>query len=1009
MEKYFVNALSLKERCFVIKKAVDEGVISAELDIDSLNRWRTRKSSISLEKFNELLDLYECDEAILSMAVNDSIQINLENLYNSFVKKTNWFENIMDILNSYDYSKRYDAKLKYGSVFAPFLQYFYVKIERKLEAIEFINNNVVQHFGISLANNLYIISIKTIIQELQYEKSKIKGKSDEEVLDIFLKKFKDKDYLENFYCKYPNLARKLFTECDKFFNFVSGLLLDLVRDRKELEEFVLGNSIIDEFRFGEGDSHRGGKSVVELVMNTGESFYYKPTNLEIEKLFNKIIYLLNKSDKIISMKTTESLYFKDHTYVKKVHYKSCENLEEVSRCYVRFGQLLALSYIFNITDLHMENIIVSGEHPIIVDGETFFSNRAPVKLNNIPNATKKIYDLVNGFVTSSIILPSKLPINHKLETIDLGALSGTQQEVEGVLQLKDVDNARVRFEKGKGVIKGSNNRVMLNEDVIDYKDYIKDFLKGFDNCIRFILDNKEDFKKIFSDNCDYITRILLRPTNNYAKFLNFTFHPTCMQNALNTDRILENLYVWPGIKPEAFLSEYEDLLYGDIPYFSASISDMCLKNSYDKVIYDKFFISSSIDKVYSNIDNQTNDILDVQKTIIRIKMGDKVRLVDRDESVINITSSDFEISNESIIKEIMNVADSVMDSAVIDLEDESISWLALDEDREFAPIPVHGDLYSGLAGIGLFFHYLDLEFDNEDYRNIANLCMKTIMKPVISYSIGTSAFVGPYGNLYFALKLLEFNPRDKEVSEYFRECYISIKKFIEAEKYDDLSWLTGVPSLISILLDYYNIIRDEDVLNTCIELGSKLNSMYIDNKFEHVGMAHGKLGLGVAFSKLGKVTGLDKFLLLSQEIYNDELKLYKANYNEVRSWCRGEAGLVSSVLFDTNKDNYELYKNITNKYSGDVELMRNDCLCHGNSSEIDSLVNMYNALNDEAYLKYGLDIAEKMIGRKINSGGYSIDRFDGFPTIGMFKSELGIAYTLLRLLNPTIPSVPMLT
>ena len=39
--------------------------------------------------------------------------------------------------------------------------------------------------------------------------------------------------------------------------------------------------------------------------------------------------------------------------------------------YIRFGEILALSYILNATDLHMENLIAYGEYPVIIDLETF--------------------------------------------------------------------------------------------------------------------------------------------------------------------------------------------------------------------------------------------------------------------------------------------------------------------------------------------------------------------------------------------------------------------------------------------------------------------------------------------------------------------------------------------------------------------------------------------------------------------------------------------------------------
>ena len=65
------------------------------------------------------------------------------------------------------------------------------------------------------------------------------------------------------------------------------------------------------------------------------------------------------------MKTMDMKNFLDHCL--------CETEYELQNFYIRFGEILALSYILNATDLHMENLIAYGEYPVIIDLETFYT------------------------------------------------------------------------------------------------------------------------------------------------------------------------------------------------------------------------------------------------------------------------------------------------------------------------------------------------------------------------------------------------------------------------------------------------------------------------------------------------------------------------------------------------------------------------------------------------------------------------------------------------------------
>jgi lantibiotic modifying enzyme len=53
-------------------------------------------------------------------------------------------------------------------------------------------------------------------------------------------------------------------------------------------------------------------------------------------------------------------------YVEQV---PCANLQEVQHYYQRSGMLLGLLYVLGGTDMHHENLVACGEHPVLIDLE----------------------------------------------------------------------------------------------------------------------------------------------------------------------------------------------------------------------------------------------------------------------------------------------------------------------------------------------------------------------------------------------------------------------------------------------------------------------------------------------------------------------------------------------------------------------------------------------------------------------------------------------------------------
>jgi len=69
--------------------------------------------------------------------------------------------------------------------------------------------------------------------------------------------------------------------------------------------------------------------------------------------YNKFINWLNSKNEILDMPTYSILCFDNFTFEEFVSKKSCVSEKEIENYYIRFGQLIAIMYLLNGTDIHM--------------------------------------------------------------------------------------------------------------------------------------------------------------------------------------------------------------------------------------------------------------------------------------------------------------------------------------------------------------------------------------------------------------------------------------------------------------------------------------------------------------------------------------------------------------------------------------------------------------------------------------------------------------------------------
>jgi len=1001
--KDFVKALSLRERHEVLMQAAESGKLSRESNVDAWERWTSRRSSLSEEAFGEIYRLRKMAPEIASLAMSDELDNEISSLLSESVEESDWFNKLRQLLDEFE-EQEYSSELKYSYIFAPFLVAYADLITERVSQHSFLGKGVLESLLGALAQELTNACLKSIVLVVR-ESEDLSEEGSEEELDAILSELGTNEKRLSLFCRFPVLARRMVNIYDRFYRYSSKIIDDLEADYDQVVETLsLGSFEVVALNFGEGDTHRGGMTVVELLLREGQNLFYKPHNLETAQLYHRVVEILNQHDSFLDLRTAQSVGIGDHTYELKVSHNSCTSQEEAARAFVRYGQLLGVSYLLNISDLHLENIVVDGEHPVIIDVETVLANYASFKFEGLPDAMRRDLAGLADSVTGSIILPSPLTVGSDGKSVDLGALSAGEQKISNVLTLRDANKSSVRFENAVGTMPAASNLIQIGDEVAHYEDYRNEFTEGFLACVRLV--QSEAVAAQVSELVQNIggrVRSIIRPTSNYARMYEFTRHPKCMADALEVDKILENLFAMPFAHPQVIVSEYDDMEAGDIPYFTTDPHSKDLTDSGER-LHINFFDHSAVERVEVKIAGLSDERIAQQHTLIQLKIGgtpEPMLTMDRARQ----QGSAQQDLNAALLSEAKSIADKVLSAATFG-NDGTISWLRVEEDHPGLLLPVDVDLYSGISGAMYLFHLLGHETEDEHYIDARDRCFKSLQKLYLNPGRGTSAYMGAVSAIHPLLKMAQREGGGRQVPSLIRSLYKQLKLSVQEGPFADQTWLTGAASLVSLLVNYHDYAGDSEVLMLAERVADgllkNLNSL---NQKDLFGVAHGYAGVAIAIHRLGKSTGSARYLDEAQRLL--QLTSDQPGPNTPLSWCRGTVGRALALAYCEQPETAQRLIGPLDGVGEDKHLMDSDCLCHGNAGRIDALLELHR-LGGGGGTEAARSLAANMLDRRDERGEYAVEGYPGFPGVSMFTSDLGIAYSFLRVINPSIGSILVL-
>jgi type 2 lantibiotic biosynthesis protein LanM len=996
-----------------------------ELDNNLLIEWKNTKNLVNEDVFKQILDKNGMSEREFNFCISPLT-------YPDEKSYPNWLIELEHIFELYDAEEFKKIQIKDISlVVFPFIQYVANKIaEIKWDdSLMSLSDAAIQDILNSYAREVSTFIEKNIVIELDIYKTTYQFKSNDikQQFNEFIEQLVySKENFLSFFEKYAVSTRIITMRTMFFVENIYEFITALQQSEKEMIEILnIEVGEIAHIQLSAGDSHERGKGVIIVEFGKGR-VVFKPKNLDICNAYDKFIEWINANSNLLDLKTPKGLYENSYAIIEFIPYKSCESIDEVKNYYERFGYTLALGYILAMTDMHLENIVADGQYPVIVDGETMLQNST-----KISNSNSVMTQFQTQFYMETILATAMLPNTAKIDKVlDLSALAGDEQKsTKKYLMPVQVGTSDFHYEEMEYIMGASNNIPMLHNSKVNYKDYIYLVINGFNKMIDFIYANKQFLltdQSPLNQFANKNIRFLTKGTQKYGDLLGYLTHPTCCSQMYVRERTLQNIWAYPHINKEIIKSEYEDMLFNDIPIFYTTTSSRSLYDSYGNE-YSDYFDKTGYEKIVDRVTNLNEEVINKQLDVLLMHTG-----LYKDYKLMEFTRKNytFNMPNIDTGYEAEKIAQKLIETAIVDAND-NISWpfVAISQDATVFSLTAV-DLYEGLTGIAVFLLEVYFNTKKEIYFEYYKKCISCCASEFDKYSNEFSAFGQKYSLLspiILEVRLFGSSAFESIIHKSINTLYDSSKEEIANSKSLNIDWISGISGLLAILsemLNNFSIISDNEnekikkITSILYEIiMEKLNSGDFE---ENIGQAHGYSGIMLALARYSKFVDEHPRRLIINTVktyLRKETLLTQFKIKEVHDkWCHGLSGMIiSRIEILKYISDSEISRDLKQMVNGLIEcqqsLFNGDSLCHGNSG---TMIAIKMCLDHGYGEKHKLNeifnqMLSQILGEKLYTQSYKVLKTLTVENPTLFTGIAGIGYMMLKISNPMTHNILTLT
>lgn len=940
----------------------------------------------------------------------------------------------------------------------PLLQQALRRLEREAPPGIYTYDQLKDLFLNPMLNVAYAASHRMLVLELNIARleDRLEGESPDERFKSFIELLQKRSVCQSIFSDYPVLTRHVLEGLEQLTDAILEMLHRLEADRALLAAtFFQGQDFgaLEQITMS-GDGHRGARRVLLLVFKD-QRLVYKPHSLAVDVRFQQLLRWINCKGFTPEFRPILCLDRGPYGWCEFVEASDCNKPEQIKSFYQRQGSLLALLYAMLATDVHHENLIASGEYPVLVDLESLFHpHLKPIAKGDITQQT-------TDALTYSVLRTSMLPVpefyGQNESPTDVSALSEVEGQ-QGMGWMAYVDMAvpdAARISRLTIEMKGSSNLPTLNGVKSIPSNHVNDLQCGFESFYRFLLVYRDE---ILQDDgpIDSFTgaevRFIFRNTRSYGKLLHETLHPDLQRVALDRDVYFFRLW---GILNERtdvaplVESELESLWMGDIPYFHTETDSLFLYDHANRQ-FSGLLGQSCLSEVKRHLRQLGESDLIRQLWFIQGAMTCHEISLDQGWNRPRLSLGDVDIPSANLDAQYLlnaqRVGDRLVDLALVDPEGSHASWLGLIfyQEKVWRIMPLGMDLYNGLCGICLFLAYLHEITGTQSYLDLARAGVRTTLLhlEIMQQRISLTGAFGGWGGLVYTFSHLGRLWDDDELLVVAANSARQILRLAEEDQ--DFDVIHGNAGAI-LALDSLAVGNDDPTLalETMEACGRHLVkssrilrrgrgwSSRIMASAPLAGFSHGAAGIAAALALLARRTGQSSYAAMADEAIAYERSLFDpvaGNWRDLRSlkpdadldgklpdhfpvaWCNGAPGIGMGRLhmgLDNQEASHDLDLALaaTNREGFGL----NHSICHGDLGNLDLLLECHRQAHP-GVSQADIDRWGQAIMNGIEKRGWISGTPRGLESPGLLTGISGIGYQCLRLARPNlVPSVLMLT
>lgn len=865
----------------------------------------------------------------------------------------------------------------------------------------------------------------------------------------------------DFLREHATLARLMSHCVTSLVEVISELAGRLRRDRPAIAERLFakaspglspdGLGPLTEVSRPLSDRHCGGRRVYRLTFGSGARVIYKPKDITHEEAFGRLVRRLAGDGMPHAPRTPLVLCRDGYGWVEFIRQGEVDSEAGMATYHRRAGTLLALVHLLDGNDCHMENVIATGESPVLIDVESLLQPRMPRK------SSDGTFSLAAQRVRNSVLSTGLLPqwqTNSLGVYFDTSGFNGTggYPSAQTMRSWQEPNSDALAFTERHPIAAPEANLPVLDGKPHTAAVHLDPLITGFKEACRFLIAHKKRVGDCLKGMFESPTRLIFRPSTHYGQLLRRSLASDCLKEGVDRSIALEQVFrvatpavacpaYWPILERERSMLEQLD-----VPYFSMSTAtrDLVMGGG---IVCHGLLDQSGKERIEQRLEAFSDRHVDEQVELIRsafVNPDHMASLAEVGKGADAIIARIDPVSREALLASAEWIANAIAANSIRG-RDGFATWMA---PAYLQPDPrnqrgVSYYLYSGCSGIVLFLAAVESVLRKGTFQELISSAIRPIENILASSDVDgllEKEGIGGCSGLSSLAYALTCISRHLDDSRYLAVA-TELCSHITAERIRrdrSLDIVGGSAGAILSLLSLHEATGDPRILDIAIDCGRHLCDLRVEaidgtvawrsdpDGLLLAGFSHGTAGMALALGRLAAACGETAFLDVAwkalqyeRTVFDPEERNWPAflpqgNKRFINTWCHGAPGIALGRLGCLEVMPPEYHPGLLQELqvaldtTVDTGITQIDHLCCGNMGRIDILFTAARQLGDRRLEDIATAGATLVLQRARANKAFSLasdpQRNACFQP-GFFRGISGIGYGLLRLAEPErVPS-----